>query len=378
MRIFRTPVNPVWVPRPFDPLCSREGSSPISSLSLHRAFFFRSFFSRRRSTTEAGVSSYSVTPSDDDSARPLSLASLRRHQEHLTRGQDTAAAENRRRAYDGGSPSYEAKRKALRYKQRHEYALHRENGLGISSRWSASSNRSRTAVDAWHETAPSSGESGRAVGIQQAKDIISASVQYHNAQVSIDRNEKKTEDEGNGIFAVFRNEPPKNVYVVDSVAAARVALEQLMSLRDREFACDTEVMDIDVAKQSPACHGKVICFSVYAGVDVHFGEHPPTSGVKRSMLWVDTYLNGDENRQEEAREIFETFRPFLESDDHRKIWHNYSFDRHVLERMGISSRGFAGDTMHMARLWDSSRTTRGGYSLEVLTGIVVTMSRMVY
>lgn len=31
-------------------------------------------------------------------------------------------------------------------------------------------------------------------------------------------------------------------------------------------------------------------------------------------------------------------------------------------------RGFHADTMHMARLWDSSRRTEGGYSLEALTG----------
>lgn len=51
-----------------------------------------------------------------------------------------------------------------------------------------------------------------------------------------------------------------------------------------------------------------------------------------------------------------------------QVWHNYSFDRHVLERMGLAMRGFAGDTMHMARLWDSSRVGRGGYSLEALSG----------
>eukprot|EP00889_Picochlorum_renovo_P004618 jgi/Picre1/31648/NNA_006999.t1 len=35
--------------------------------------------------------------------------------------------------------------------------------------------------------------------------------------------------------------------------------------------------------------------------------------------------------------------------------------------MGVKCNGFYGDTMHMARLWDSSRTGRGGYSLEALT-----------
>ena len=34
---------------------------------------------------------------------------------------------------------------------------------------------------------------------------------------------------------------------------------------------------------------------------------------------------------------------------------------------GINCRGFHADTMHMARLWDSSRLMNGGYSLEALT-----------
>lgn len=50
-----------------------------------------------------------------------------------------------------------------------------------------------------------------------------------------------------------------------------------------------------------------------------------------------------------------------------QVWHNYSFDRHVMEQLGLGMRGFGGDTMHMARLWDSSRMTRGGYSLEALS-----------
>ena len=49
------------------------------------------------------------------------------------------------------------------------------------------------------------------------------------------------------------------------------------------------------------------------------------------------------------------------------MWHNYSFDCHVIENYGIKLSGFHADTMHMARLWDSSRRTDGGYSLEALT-----------
>ena len=50
------------------------------------------------------------------------------------------------------------------------------------------------------------------------------------------------------------------------------------------------------------------------------------------------------------------------------MWHNYSFDNHVIKNYGLEVSGFYADTMHMARLWDSSRRTKGGYSLEALTG----------
>ncbi|RWW49845.1 hypothetical protein BHE74_00043936 [Ensete ventricosum] len=49
------------------------------------------------------------------------------------------------------------------------------------------------------------------------------------------------------------------------------------------------------------------------------------------------------------------------------VWHNYSFVSHALRNHGIKLSGFHADTMHLARLWDSSRRVNGGYSLEALT-----------
>ena len=164
----------------------------------------------------------------------------------------------------------------------------------------------------------------------------------------------------------YHNEPPRDVHVVETAEEARRVVALLMTdemAAGRTFACDTEVMRIDVTRESPCCHGTVTCFSLYCGPDVDFGgtrDDTKDINVNRTMLWVDTWLNGDEDRAAEAREILETFRPFFESSAHRKVWHNYSFDRHVMERMGITCQGFFGDTMHMARLWDSSRTGRGG------------------
>ena len=71
--------------------------------------------------------------------------------------------------------------------------------------------------------------------------------------------------------------------------------------------------------------------------------------------------------QELVDEIFAIFKDFFEDDSIKKVWHNYSFDRHVLWNHGIDCKGFAADTMHMARLWDSSRQGKGQYSLEGLT-----------
>ena len=71
-----------------------------------------------------------------------------------------------------------------------------------------------------------------------------------------------------------------------------------------------------------------------------------------------------------AKELMDSFKPFFESAKIKKVWHNYSFDRHVLANMGIHCQGFEGDTVHMARLNDSSRKGKLNYSLASLTGCV--------
>jgi len=165
----------------------------------------------------------------------------------------------------------------------------------------------------------------------------------------------------------------ENVHVVGSAAEARRVADMLVDLAHRNpnlvFGADTEVSYIDVTKESPCAKGTVICFSLYCGedsrgeqLDFTPGGHIPGTPC-RNMLWVDTLLNDED---EEAA-IFEAFKPFFEDPSIMKVWHNYSFDRHVMKRMGINCQGFLADTMHMARLWDSSRTMGKGYSLEALT-----------
>ena len=215
------------------------------------------------------------------------------------------------------------------------------------------------------------------------------------------KTEKKTSD--------LEGDKPDNlaglideVQTVETVEEAKRVLGVLMSnlgSADRPIyhAVDTEVADIDVADQTLVGHGVVTCFSVFCGPDVDFapgagggggggdaaaadgkendsgngngdgGGGTSTGAKRKSLLWVDTLKLGDEG--------WAIFKPYFESPDAKKVWHNYSFDRHVIENHGgIKLAGFAADTMHMARLWNSNRKLEGGYSLEALTSDPKVMS----
>ncbi|CAM9003863.1 unnamed protein product [Rhodiola kirilowii] len=144
------------------------------------------------------------------------------------------------------------------------------------------------------------------------------------------------------------------VLVVDNVHVAKEVVSKLTNeYKNLVHACDTEVAQIDVKQETPVNHGEIICFSIYSGAHADFG-----SG--KSCIWVDVLDGG-------GREILLEFAPFFENPTIKKVWHNYSFDKHIIENYGIVVSGFHADTMHMARLWDSSRRTNGGYSLEALT-----------
>uniref|UniRef100_A0A161ZR14 DNA-directed DNA polymerase n=1 Tax=Daucus carota subsp. sativus TaxID=79200 RepID=A0A161ZR14_DAUCS len=137
------------------------------------------------------------------------------------------------------------------------------------------------------------------------------------------------------------------VLVVDNVAAAKEIVEKLTN-QYRHL-----VAGIDVKQETPVNHGEIICFSVYSGPQATFGNG-------KSCIWVDVLDGG-------GKDMLAIFAPFFEDPSIKKVWHNYSFDNHIIENYGLKVSGFHADTMHMARLWDSSRRIIGGYSLEVLT-----------
>lgn len=145
--------------------------------------------------------------------------------------------------------------------------------------------------------------------------------------------------------------PIEGVTIVRDARSAARALLELTSRRAREvcIAWDTETTGVDPTAESPVGKGRVICLSAYGGPELDFGNGP--------RLYIDV-LDG-----EGGEELLELFRAYFEDDELYKVWHNYSFDRHILNNHGIRVAGFGGDTMHMARLVDTSRKR---YSLEEL------------
>ena len=156
----------------------------------------------------------------------------------------------------------------------------------------------------------------------------------------------------------------QDVTIVRTKEQARIVMQKLMQDKLdnpwRIHACDTEVMDIDLKQVGPVGHGYVTCLSVYSGPDFDYGlgagEGDGEQKQKGTMLWVDNL--------DDAHGILHEFQLWLEDETILKVWHNYGFDRHVLYNEGINVKGFGGDTMHMARLADTSRMK---YSLESLT-----------
>ena len=133
-------------------------------------------------------------------------------------------------------------------------------------------------------------------------------------------------------------------------------------------ACDTEVMDIDLKEVGPVGNGYVTCVSIYSGPDFDYGlgDGPGTA------LWIDNL--------DDAVGVIDEFKPWFQDPTKLKVWHNYGFDRHVMWNEGINCLGFGGDTMHMARLQDTSRAKNSakpgqGYSLEALTAELLNMRK---
>jgi hypothetical protein len=171
-----------------------------------------------------------------------------------------------------------------------------------------------------------------------------------------------------GYYDVSQVRVPKATIVRTKEQAQQVMNVLMNADPNILHACDTEVMEIDIKVVGPVGNGYVTCLSVYSGpeFDYGLGDGPGTA------LWVDNL--------DDACGILQEFKPWLEDATKLKVWHNYGFDRHVLWNEGINCLGFGGDTMHMARLQDTSRAKMAagpgqGYGLEALTADILNMRK---
>ncbi|KAK9209639.1 hypothetical protein WN944_002006 [Citrus x changshan-huyou] len=178
------------------------------------------------------------------------------------------------------------------------------------------------------------------------------------------QNKKASENEISEKLEILRSKLASfysNVMVVDNVSAAKKVVWMLTNkYKHLVHACDTEVAKIDVKQETPVDHGEVICFSIYSGPEADFENG-------KSCIWVDLLDGG-------GRDLLNEFAPFFEDPSIKKLgFPLLSTGLQVylyIYAMFSYPCGFwfHADTMRIAQLWDSSRRTEGGYSLEALTG----------
>ncbi|MES1908076.1 MAG: hypothetical protein MHM6MM_001082 [Cercozoa sp. M6MM] len=234
-------------------------------------------------------------------------------------------------------------------------------------------------------------------GLVNARTLSSA---FESNEVSLPTTMRE-DDDGNPIgHAIYAN---------DMESATRVAELLMQAAREdptRVFAVDTETVDVNPRNESPVTNGRVVALTVYAGPDLerYFGSGCTHIFVDNLTELEQPLPRFDEHGRQirdprygevgKADEPLQALRAFLESNRVPKVWHNLSFDRHVLYRHGIdvavglpeqpdglespldteTVSGFAGDTMHMARIYDTGRSAhpllpkdQQGYSLAALS-----------
>lgn len=120
----------------------------------------------------------------------------------------------------------------------------------------------------------------------------------------------------------FEKLKPDGVTLIRTPVKAKQVVSQLQKLKDHYHACDTEVIDIDLDK-SVIGQGKVICASIFVGPQFDFGSGP--------RIWIDNF--------EECEGVLNEFKPYFGDKSIKKVFHNFSFDKHVLENSGIKVHG---------------------------------------
>lgn len=86
-----------------------------------------------------------------------------------------------------------------------------------------------------------------------------------------------------------------------------------------------QVAKIDVKQETPVNHGEIICFSIYSGPEVDFGNG-------KSCIWVDVLAEG-------GKTILAEFAPFFEDTSIKKAMFPslilLSLSHHFVEKTGL-------------------------------------------
>eukprot|EP00736_Rhodelphis_marinus_P005719 Rmarinus@m.17135 len=131
------------------------------------------------------------------------------------------------------------------------------------------------------------------------------------------------------------------ISLVTTADQAHAAVQSLSKASSPHHACHVESSNIDIKKEHAMGKGRVACIAVYGG--------PGTP----------LYLVRD------YEPVLSVFKQFLEDERLKKVWHHYGVQRHVLENVGIFTKGFQGDVLHMGRMLNTSLFTRENRAFEI-------------
>lgn len=92
---------------------------------------------------------------------------------------------------------------------------------------------------------------------------------------------------------------------------------------------------MDVKNESVVGRGRIVCASAFCGPEVDFGDGP--------RLFIDNFAHNSD--------LIMVFKDYLEDAKYLKVWHNYSFDRHIFFNHGIDVQGMHYRRANMNRFW---------------------------
>jgi DNA polymerase I-like protein with 3'-5' exonuclease and polymerase domains len=156
-----------------------------------------------------------------------------------------------------------------------------------------------------------------------------------------------------------------DIWVVEDVDELVELLHELWKLSDAGyiFAVDTETDGIDPKKESAAGKGHVVTTQI-AWIDTECLEDTQeivdsieSKSCEVTKVWI--------NCTDPA--MLRYLKPWIESEEAKKVLHNVKFDKHAFANHGIRMRGVVGDTLVMSRLQYPERMS---HSLDGVIGLV--------